>query len=201
MAKPKCLKGISISTALLKAIDRFILVNSGDEAIGQKKSTFDELAGDFVTELVKYTKNQFADSDNFYHDDDKRGVILNNFYENCTPYALDVVFEDLEDRLHTVMLKDEIDDLLVEVINSTVDTLERQEIEHNLKLARNRQRLEACTPRKKFKAAVEILASHHPDEKIILAWYNKGEIYKRLNALGYYYLKSRFTGHWSDIPW
>lgn len=112
--------GIEISKKLADAMAAFEFHNCG---------TIDDLARNFVEQLVKFTREALQDSDNFYHDsEDKAGVIYNLICENAASHELQAAWDEIEDRLHTINGLDEIDNLVNEVIACAVKAYDISEI-------------------------------------------------------------------------
>lgn len=103
--------GITISKKLADAMAIFEFHNCG---------TVDDLASNFVKNVVLFAKEAIADPDNFVWNNDKIAVLINQVYESGGSIELQASIDDLEARLHTMRALDEIDNLLNELINCTV---------------------------------------------------------------------------------
>ena len=107
-----------ISKKLADAIAAFEFHNS---------QTIDESASEFVKELVKFTKEALDYPDKFYHDgEDRAGAIYNIISENCASGELQGAINKIESDFHEWKLGDELDDLIVEIINCTVESTARR---------------------------------------------------------------------------
>lgn len=104
--------GIEITKKLADAMAAFEFHNCG---------SVDDLARDFVEQLVKFTKEALQVSDNFYHNaEDKAAVIVNLIYECLGSHDVQMAVYALEDRTHTIKRLDEIDNLMSELIACAV---------------------------------------------------------------------------------
>lgn len=104
---------VLISKKLADAIAAFEFDNS---------QTIDGLASELVKELVKFTKEALEDTDNFYRNNDHAGVIYNIISEDCASYELQGAIDKIESDFHEWKVGDELDDLIFEIINCTVES-------------------------------------------------------------------------------
>ena len=107
---------VLISKKLADALAAFELHNS---------QTIDESASEFVKELVKFTKEALEYPDKFYHDGDRAGAIYNIISEDCASYELQGAIDKIESDFHEWKLGDELDDLIAEIINCTIESTAR----------------------------------------------------------------------------
>ena len=104
--------GIKITKKLADAMAAFEFHNCG---------TIDDLASDFIGELVKFTKEALEHPEYFPRNtQDKTAVIVRLVYERLASHDLQAAVYDLEDRLHTIQRLDEIDSLMIETVNCAV---------------------------------------------------------------------------------
>lgn len=109
----KCLNDVIILKSLADAVALCEAIHGQD---------IDTLAGDFIRELVNYSLQVSSDPDAFYHDSDKAAVIVNLIYEGSCSNELQNQWDNLEDRLHPILICDELDHLLNAVVDSVVYT-------------------------------------------------------------------------------
>lgn len=118
-ASMECLKGVWILKELVEAIGSFEFTHN---------KNLDELAGDFVAELVRFSYNLLQNPDNFKDNSnlDKADFIVSRVYQlHLTASSpLHIELNNLQLRFHPIELGDEIDNLLNAVIKSTVYTFD-----------------------------------------------------------------------------
>lgn len=124
-ASIECLKGVWLLKELADAIGAF--------EFGNNNQHIDNLAGDFVSELVRYCYNLLQNPDNFEDNPDKADAIVQKFYQGDLTSNLQIEWDNLQKRLHPMRyapasyeLGDEIDDLLNAVIKSVAYTFDEQ---------------------------------------------------------------------------
>lgn len=118
-ASMECLKGVWILKELAEAIGTFEFAHN---------KNLDELAGDFVAELVKFSYNILQNQDNFKDNSnlDKADFILSRVYQFHLTASSPLYTElnNLQLRFHPIELGDEIDNLLNAVVKSVVYTFD-----------------------------------------------------------------------------
>ncbi len=109
------------------------------EAIAHFESmhgAIEEVCPQFVGAIVEFTQEGLKDQDNFtdwqgiVETDDlaKAGTLINQIYEDGWAVKYQDEYDRIEDALHTIMLGDEIDVLMVELVRAIVTQKKPEEI-------------------------------------------------------------------------
>ena len=117
----ECLAGVLITRELAEAIAAFEFRHGDKTKDVNAFANLDEVAGDYVKALVKFTRDALTDEDNFYQqEDNKAGVITLMILENGAGAEMLDAYDIFEDKIGIIEGGDEAYNLTIEVINAIV---------------------------------------------------------------------------------
>lgn len=113
-----------IDLSVLKSDDLDLAVQEFEA----KNGKLEEVCPTFVDQFVAWIKECLTDEDNFpieidgqaWTVNDKAEKIYNLFSEDCTPHSVDNLIDELEDKLHSIKVCDEIDNFIMALIEAIV---------------------------------------------------------------------------------